>query len=96
MASTDFPILPGDVISLGNNTTLVACARCRCKSKPFARLFYGRRADAAGQALPISSLSLPNDPQSLSDEQRAANFATLESFQQHYMAHTGHRFEVSR
>lgn len=96
MTLTDFPIQPGAAISLGNNTTLVACALCRAPAQPFARLFHGRRISSMGQALPISSTALPNEPERLSDEQRVANFAALESFQQHYMAHPGHHYLVSQ
>lgn len=89
---------PGAVLTVGHNITLIACAVCQpSKQGPFARLFFGRRVNGAGHTAAMSPVRLPNDVGSMTIEDTAYNYTSLEAFVAHFVTeHPTGKYEVSQ
>lgn len=84
------------MLQLGEEATLVACPVCAAGQEPFSRLFIGRRVDAAGNTVPVSTLCLPNDLKSQAGVERLYNEVSLKDFQEHFSTtHPYGVYEVS-
>lgn len=96
LAGCGLGLWPGAVVSIGHNTTLVTCPRCR-GDKPFCVLFHGQRVDpVSGRVVRLTYKHLPNDSSSMGEDEARANVAALASLQEHFAtAHQHCKYEVS-
>lgn len=88
---------PGAALALGEDTTAVVCPMCPAGGRePFFRLFFGRRIDGSGNAVPVTSLALPNDVVTRSYEDMTYNIASLAAIHRHVETdHPAGKYAVS-